>query len=341
MVRLLSCRSSQRKPVTRNSLNWGGVYGCGRVCTVLDREKWYMTGICNFRVSARSTTNLVGFCRAQGGIREGPRKGDRPKVDLTVSPNLEGKSYAHSDSYRWRIDRRGESELWFSFICTSALFATFALLQASELHRTQLSHKVASRKPARSAPTTSLRGAGIVEGEAIVNPENNRFLCGQHSRIFPFDEMLRALESSAAQVRRQDSEALIIAWVNFLRSEVLQLAKRDAEFLSSLKRGDAVIRLRKLLMPEEWREQDFGTQISLRSGLPLESVCSIFRAMSKILIDLNGHRAFEPIGWFEVLPKGEGAGFLVHLWHDFPQPVSSGVEKPREKRVSGSLGREV
>jgi hypothetical protein len=173
-----------------------------------------------------------------------------------------------------------------------------------------------------------------------VNPKNNnRYWCHKHGQVLPFDEMVRALECSEAEIRRQDSEATIIAWVNFLRSEVLRLADLDQEFFSSLKNGDAVLRLRKLLMPTGWREEEFGKQISLRTGLPLVSVCSIFREMSKVLSDLAYERAFEPVGWFEVLPR-EGGGFLVHLWDDFPQPVSSGIEKPQEQRVSGSLWHE-
>jgi len=154
-----------------------------------------------------------------------------------------------------------------------------------------------------------------------VIPQNNRFWCYENGAIFYYNEMLNLLQSEARN-STQVSEAIITAWINLLRFEVVRLAGEDEQFSLSLQKGEGIILLKRFLAPKNWDKDTFGNQVARRTGLSYSSVCATFQKMSNILFELDGHKAFEPIGWFKNVPRAEGGGFRVHLWEDFPQPVS-------------------
>ena len=156
--------------------------------------------------------------------------------------------------------------------------------------------------------------------------DRNRYRVYEERQVFSTDEMVEMLHAEFG-ISKPESEAIISAWVNLLRYEVVRTADQDGRFSSSLQEGEAVFRLDSLLIPVGVERSAFGNQVARRTGVCFETVCFTFQKMSDILSSLKGSKAFEPIGWFEVVPGTEGGGFRVHLWEDFPQPASYKYDK--------------
>lgn len=156
--------------------------------------------------------------------------------------------------------------------------------------------------------------------------KNNRFWCYSNESIFYIDEMINSLHTRTS-VPREVVEAMISAWINLVRFEVLQFADHNQAFSLSLREGKGVIYLKKFLIPQEWTRDSFGKHIARRTGSSFNTVCTTFQAMGEILSNLNCRKAFEPIGWLDVVSKADGGGFKVYLWDDFPQPDSYRFEE--------------
>lgn len=146
--------------------------------------------------------------------------------------------------------------------------------------------------------------------------KTNRFLCDEQ-HILTVNEMTARLEADA-QVSRKDSEEIIDAWINFLRSEMLMKADRDQVFLAALQNGSVVLHFNRVLVLEGWTEGKFAKQIMHRTGLSFSCVCTAFQGMGEALLSLNGTKAFDPFGWFDL----ERDGFAVSFWEDFVAPTS-------------------
>jgi hypothetical protein len=144
--------------------------------------------------------------------------------------------------------------------------------------------------------------------------------------MFYLDDMMSMLQSDD-RTTPEGYESILGAWINLLRSEVINLAGQDRQFLASLQNGSAVLLLSKFLIPGGWTTESLGHSIAQRTGVSFSTVCATIQRMSKILLELQGEKAFEPVGWFEVASRAEGGGFRVLLWQDFPQPASYRFEE--------------
>jgi hypothetical protein len=166
----------------------------------------------------------------------------------------------------------------------------------------------------------------IVEGTAMAY-ETNRVKALRNGLLFRTDEMVEWLGNIAA-LPEGLSEALVGAWVGALRSEVLHRAEQSKDFLKTIESGEGKLPLDQQLAPESSSKKGMWAQICRETGLPYAGAGSLLQTMGKKLQELEGTKAFEPIGWVTCVDSDR---FVVTLWRDFLQPCSYESAEQRDE----------
>ena len=112
-------------------------------------------------------------------------------------------------------------------------------------------------------------------------------------------------------------EIILGSWVGVLRSHALSLGEASIMLLKDFQHGEGCLRIGWDLIPLGQVTNDFLARMR-ESSIDDPSALLVIKVMKDKLFELDGLKAFQPIGWF--VPNSNG--FLVRCWSDFLQPLS-------------------
>jgi hypothetical protein len=154
--------------------------------------------------------------------------------------------------------------------------------------------------------------------------------------IFGTDEMVVWIRSRTGAPDEM-SDALLGAWINLIRAELLRREILDGSTSERLEHGEEFLLLshdlaprRRCLGPGNWSSDELWAWISVRTGLLHRDVSLLLHTVADKLRELNGEKAFEPVGW---VTTGDEEGFRAHLWDDFLDPASNNMIEAREPEI--------
>lgn len=157
--------------------------------------------------------------------------------------------------------------------------------------------------------------------EVIMRAAKNHMWSIENGAVLYAAEMLEWLETIAG-IPRHEGQAVLTNWLSIIQHTVVSLAETDKEFLSALVRGEAILHLNNLLIPAGLDKDMIGNDISQQTNIPFKKVCNTIIEIKKKLYTIKDEKAFEPLGWLDVLTSEKRRGLQVYLWEDYLEPAS-------------------
>ena len=117
------------------------------------------------------------------------------------------------------------------------------------------------------------------------------------------------------------------AWIGIIRRWALKVAEQNPAFESHLQDSRVSICLHPGLAPLGWTREMVIEQVFRETQISPFLIIRIVEFVEKILHELRGGKAFEPLGWIEDSGQMTHQVFgqlIVRLWPDFLQPMQNG-----------------